>query len=358
MTELTGHELEDFGQEVFARMGLVCVHRLRQARLKDIDPSGPYSESEHLEFDYLIPIPYVKTCLIGEITGRHDPSDVRSKYDRFRRHYDAVRKLLPDENIWRLLGVPDEQLTYFQEAKEFRGFFITTCLQRFDVNLPDVPNIIRFYKADWELLKEYSEVIGTYAKPYLFGRFNIEEPMPRESLTLRKDYHNLIRIPNKRIASGEVGLANVYTFEASPYELLPMAHVYRRDELPSLSSRVDEDYQRPLIPEKLEIIRNKLRESPDFMFPNNILVVLSSDCEFMDDKQILVIPKRYGAIEVIDGQHRLFAYADESLKSFFRKRMGKILKKRSKSWLLRFNFKTSLRKMFIDTAPELLLKLT
>ncbi len=154
--------------------------------------------------------------------------------------------------------------------------------------------------------------------------------MPYESITLYKDFHNLIRIPNKRIASGEVASADIYTFEISPYELLPVARVYRRDELPSLSSSEDEDYQRPLIPEKLEIIRNKLHESPDFMFPNNILVVLSSDCKFVDGEQILVIPKRYGAIEVIDGQHRLLAYADESLKSFYEATYGEDFEKRIK----------------------------
>ncbi len=132
---------------------------------------------------------------------------------------------------------------------------------------------------------------------------------PRESLTLQRIPHNLIRIPSKKIASGDIGPADVFTFEASPYELLPLARVYRRDELPSLSS--ESEYQRPLIPDKIASIRKKLLESQGFMFPNNILVVLSEDCRY--ENETLTIPKKYGAISVIDGQHRLFSYADEEI---------------------------------------------
>ncbi len=133
MTNLTGHELEAFGQKVFSRMGLKCVYPLNQVRLLDLDPDGPYPASEHLEFDYLIPCE--KVCLIGEITGRGDPADVRQKYRRFRQHYDVVRRLHPCIDLWQQLGVPDEYLSAFEEVEEFRGFFITTRLQRFDVNL-------------------------------------------------------------------------------------------------------------------------------------------------------------------------------------------------------------------------------
>lgn len=223
-----------------------------------------------------------------------------------------IRNLQPNEQVWRQLGVSDEHLRSFREIDEFRGFFITTHLQRFDVDLQEAPGIARFYEVDWRLLSEYSQTIGVFAKPHFLHLFDIMET-GRRGLTLSGEGHNLMRTSNRQVASGDIDLADMYTFEVSPYELFSMAHVYRRDELPSLSPASGSEYQRPLIPTKLESIREKLLESPDFMFPNSILVVLSSDCRYLEEDELLVIPENYGAISVIDGQHRLFSYADPTV---------------------------------------------
>lgn len=153
MTDLIGRELEIFGRDVFARMGLLCVGQLNQACLRDIDPSGPYSNRDNLEIDYLIPCGEI--CLIGEITGRGNPGEVRSKYSRFRRHYNVIRGRQPDDQLWRLLGVPDQYLRDFRRITRSKCFFITTRLERFDVDLEQVENVARFYKPDWDLLEEY-----------------------------------------------------------------------------------------------------------------------------------------------------------------------------------------------------------
>jgi DGQHR domain-containing protein len=310
MTTLKGEKLEDLGKGVFERIGLICINRLEHVRLLDIDPEGPYSSSEHLEFDFLIP--YQNTCLIGEITARKDPSDTRKKYNRFRRHYDVIRGLEWDEKLWAALGVTRNKLRRFREIEEIKGFFITTLLQRFDVDLSSVSNIARFYRIDWDLIVEYSESVGGYAQHHFLDIFHIQDSIPHHALMLSSAAHKLVRIPKKKIASGDVGLADVYTFEISPYDLLPIAKVYRRDELPNLSLASAEDYQRPLLPVKLKDIRHKLLKEPEFIFPNSILVVLSTECH-LDEKGTLYIPQDYGALSVIDGQHRLFSYADENV---------------------------------------------
>jgi len=313
MTDLTGQELEDFGQEVFTRMGLDVVHRLDQARLKDLYPSGPYSENEHLEFDYLIPCGSI--CLIGEITGRRAPRDVERKYSQFRQHYDIVRRQSLNEHTWQLIGVPDERLWVFREITDLKGFFIATRLQKFDVDLTEVSNIASFYKADWDMLEEYSRCIGQYTRYSFLRLFDITGGVGRRPLMLEEASHALIRTPNKKIASGDIGMADLYTFEASPYELLPLAHVYRRDMLPDLSSVSGAKYQRPLVQKKLDDMRANLLINRDFVFPNSILVVLSSECQYSPHDKTLRVPETYGAISVIDGQHRLFSYADENVRS-------------------------------------------
>jgi DGQHR domain-containing protein len=313
MTDLTGHKLEDFGQQVFTRMGLESVSRLNQVRLIEMHPDGPYTEDEHIEFDYLIS--YGNTCLIGEITGRSTPRDIERKYSQFRRHYGIVTGLTFDECMWRLLGVPDERLCAFREITEFRGFFIATRVQRFDVDLREAPSLARFYKVDWDLLEQYAACIGQYARFPFLRLFDIGGERARHRLILQEDAHSLLRTPNKKIASGDIGLADLYTFEASPYELLPMANVYRRDMLPDLSAASGAKYQRPLIQDKLDAIRENLLVDRDFIFPNSILVVLSSECRYNPQDRTLQIPETHGTISVIDGQHRLFSYADENVRN-------------------------------------------
>lgn len=314
MANPSGRDLEDYGQEIFTSMGLVCVHRLNQARLKDIDPSGPYSNNEHLEFDYLIPVN--DTCLVGEIKGGTNVSDIESAYSRkFRRHYDLMRRWTLDERIWKLLGVPDEKLRHFRNIAQLRGFFITAYLQKYDLDLSQVSGIARCYKSEWDLLINYSKSIGVYAQPHFLDHFALQVDRHQRSIKLSASTHSLARTTYKRIASGDIGLADLYTFEISPYDLLPIARVHRRDELPDLSPSPEPEYQRALMANKLALIRKNLLIIPDFMFPNNILVVLSNDCVYSDSSETLEIPEKYGAVSVIDGQHRLFSYADNNIKA-------------------------------------------
>ena len=57
------------------------------------------------------------------------------------------------------------------------------------------------------------------------------------------------------------------------------------------------DYQRPLDYDKLEQIRKNLLTNQDFMFPSNIMVILSQECCYTKDGQNqkhLYIPDKYG----------------------------------------------------------------
>jgi len=311
MVTLEGAELEEYGKEVFERMQLTCVYPLSNVRLMDLDPSGPYTPGEHLELDYLIPVG--ESCLMGEITSRTPSRNLERKYQKFRRVFDLLSRLQITEGLWKLLGVSDpSQQREFRQVRSIRGFFIVTDLTRFDLNLDRVHNIACFYSSDWELLDQYSQSIHQYARYPFLELFDLTHAQVRQDLVLKQDSHSLIRTPDKKI-SGSVELANIYTFEASPYELLPMAKVYRRDMLPDLASGHDKKYQRPLLTNKLLAIREQLLVHPDFMFPNSILVVLDSDSRYSMDEKALRIPQRYGAISVIDGQHRLFSYASQDV---------------------------------------------
>lgn len=138
-------------------------------------------------------------------------------------------------------------------------------------------------------------------------------------IRIRPGPHQLHREDGRIIASG-AGSADVFTFVANPYDLLPVARVFRRDELAPESER-DRMYQRALRADKLRKIRAVLRNNPRFMFPNGILLVLAADCEYRGGN--LEIPDRYGSVIVIDGQHRLFSYADPEVEAVCR-RLAKV----------------------------------
>lgn len=305
MLRKTGRDLERAGREMFEQLGLRCVGDLAQAPLLGLAPRGQFAVGEHLEFDYLIPTG--ETCLVGEITSRKDPANVKEKYARFCRHLNVLRTAAINAQLWAMLGVPAGRIREFREVTEFRGFFATSTLESFDVTLEAVPDVVRLYRADLRLLVAYRDALGQYGKHVFLQMFGLVAPPAPHALRIRKS-DGLIRLAGCQIAHG-TGTATLYTFPSSPYDLLPIARVYRRDLLPDLSTNTEErDYQRPLDPDKLEAIRENLLQNSDFVFPSSILVVLSDDCTW--ERNTLMIPGDRDSVAVIDGQHRLFSYAD------------------------------------------------
>jgi len=311
--QLEGRELEDEGHNIFVRMGLQCFHRLNNVRLKDIDPDGTYTNDDHLEIDYLIV--FGEVCLVGEITARTAAKSAKKKYQKYVRHLHLLSNMPKTRDFWQKLGVPDDEIKHFSKVKSLKGFFVLTRLQRFDVLLPPIQDIAIFYKSDWAITVNYAQTIGEYARYPFWEKFDVTIRDPIKVLKIREG-ERLRRITDRKVARS-VGSADIYTFEISPYRLLPIARVYRRDDWVSATEQLEaEDYQRALNIKKLEEIRqNLLGKTSDFLFPSNILVVLSNECKYDKRENCLEIPEIYGSVEVVDGQHRLFSYADENIRA-------------------------------------------
>ena len=319
-------ELEKIGEELFKRIGLNCICGLGQIKLNDI--TSGYPEGEHIEFDYLIP--ESKLCLIGEITGRGNIRDIQKKFNKFIDQINKIKDRIGDSEIWGKLGIQSQDIRLFREVTSIKGFFITTTKEKCDISLKNVDEIAIFYKSDLVRLHEYSENIGKWTKNYFLNHF-CPEYVPNNGITIYEE--SLIRSPDVKISEMDT-LADLYTFTKSPYDLLDITHVYRRDELPSLTSSTY-NYQRPLNYEKLKEIRKKLLTNQDFIFPSNILVILSKECKYSLDgigKKYLYIPNKYGNVSVIDGQHRLFSYANDNVQ--------KIMKDDCKIMITTVQFKT------------------
>lgn len=309
---LKDKELEEYGAKIFQNIGLTCCYGLGQVKLTDIVTG--YQDNEHLEFDYIIP--YDDVCLIGEITAREGKKDIKKKYDKFIKQINIIKSLNYSTDLWLKLGIKQEHIKLFREIEEIKAFFITTKQEKYDLTLSSVLNVVVLHKSDILRISEYSKAIGKWAKNYFLHNFNIEHSS-NTAITIYQKSDLLIRSRNKKVSGKDSTLADLYTFTISPYKLLDIAHVYRKDELPSLQTD-DYNYQRLLNNEKLQEIRKNVLIDSDFMFPSNILVILSKECGYFKDSMndsYLHIPDKYGSISIVDGQHRLFSYADEKVES-------------------------------------------
>jgi DGQHR domain-containing protein len=307
LTRIFGRELEELGSDQLKLLGLRCFGNLQQVRLKDLEPAGSYSTGDHAEIDLVVV--HDDAVFVGEITD-DAPRELRSKHKRFRGVVDLIRRVHQQNlNTWSILGIPDNELRAFRSVKTVKGFFITTRATKFDVELDEFRDVATFYKNDWQLLQDYAVTIGSFGKNEFLHRFAL--PKQEVSNILQRP---VLKTEHAHILAGEPA-AELCTFQANPYHILEVAAVYRRDQLPDLSP--NPRYQRPLIPSKLAKIRTDLLlPDPDFVFPNPILVILDPQCEIVAHESTfdLRIPRKYGALAVIDGQHRLFSYASDSVR--------------------------------------------
>jgi DGQHR domain-containing protein len=300
-----GRELEDEGRDLFCSLDFNCFGRLNHVRLLDIDPEGLHSPNDHLEIDYIIPVG--NFCILGEITARSGERAVSRKYSRFRRQYDLLTRLDWNDNLLTTIGIPQDQHWKFSDIQGFRGVYISTQFEKIDLELAEVGGMVCLYKSDLTQLTSYGNSIGKYYRNHLLHLFDIDL-QPQNAIRINQTHHNLMILSNKRIVGTSPSRVNLFSFDISPYEIIPFSFVYRRDQLPTLITSVSEMYQRPLLPKKLNAIRRDLLQSPEFIFPNSILVVLSEDSSFSRNQ--LIIPQSADAISIIDGQHRLFSYAE------------------------------------------------
>lgn len=320
-TQITGDALEQAGQDVLHGLGLDSFGGRRQVRFRDLDPSGTYPQHDHIEIDYLVP--NGNYCAVGEITSRVSASNMESKYRAFIRTFhilETIAARLPEftvaerNNFWTQLGVPPENTHSFRQVRSLRGFVVCTSLERYDVKFDEADRVAAFYAADWRRIKAYQQAIGEYGKPLILHALDIpHSPTPQTVTLSAATGHAISVLHDKRITGGSGPLCNIYTFEVSPYNILPASQVFRADQLPYLGTGLPRNYQRPLDSEKLTAIRTRLLGDPDFVFPGSILVVLSAAAQCSDNQ--IDIPQSYGAISVVDGQHRLFSYANAPVAS-------------------------------------------
>lgn len=158
-------------------------------------------------------------------------------------------------------------------------------------------------------LKSYGELIKHLGASAKFPIYSI--------LFRNKKIPELKEIKVPAIYGGG-GEAKYYSFIIEPGKLFPFAYVHRRESAPN---EIADSYQRMVKKSRLKKINEFILNGG--RFPNNIIISFAEDRKPRFDRKakvgditygILTFPPYYASAWVIDGQHRLYGYANNERK--------------------------------------------
>ncbi len=300
--------------EIFKTFKIPCYGDHGQIRKRELFPNA--NPGDHLELDLV--------ALVGEvgllIEATSKTQDNRAKIRRFvAQAKDFVTSTIPWERKIRLLrGIPASRRDDFANLTRWIFVYFGMSNELIEDTLDDrvCPNddLKVFNNEHFQYLKFLSDRIGKYGKYELLSRLDIK---PHEVGDVsRRQSARAIRLMRRKI-SRTTGLVDLYVFALPVIDLLKVGRVVRYGSLKSWTPELGtSSYQRILSPKKLNAIQGFLNASREkATFPNAITAVLSPECRptTSGEEVTLDIPLRYGSIEVIDGQHRLFAFAKTRL---------------------------------------------
>lgn len=167
---------------------------------------------------------------------------------------------------------------------------------------------------DEDIIEYYIKMhnqIGIAARFQLLGSLFFDQDIP--------EMDN--KIPAIR---GKMGGHVYYSFSIEPEKLLKIGYVLHRNKA---NTNMMPTYQRIIQKGRLDAI-NKFIEEDKGYFPNSIIISLDSGkkkklefqestniCSTIADVGFLYLPKRYRSAYIIDGQHRLYGYANSKYKT-------------------------------------------
>lgn len=326
--KLTGNGLESWFLDFFRnQLQFKYYASPGQIELNTLDPAQ--RRGQHLELDGILLIN--KTCILLEFTSLAD--NFRNKIRKFTRNCNLfiTSRHLNLRQKFELFGVLDEELDDFEDVDNFKYLYIGTNnafenehLSRND--FPDFPNIQRhlfiFKPTHVEYLRQLTNLINIYARNDFYSALGFTPgELGEDDTSIHLDF---IKADGKYITSGQNIRADIYQLKLTIKELLSIARVSRYEGIPFiLDENKNENFQRFLIEQKLSnISSNFITNQYRKCFPNTITLVLSRECreEVIRGNTKLTIPKKYSSIDILDGQHRLFAYTRNGITDAVRER--------------------------------------
>lgn len=271
--------LEDEVWLLFRGMGFIEMNKDRSFR---IQAGGIWKQVDVFARgqDYA----FVVECKASTVEGAQiAPKDIREVSDLRRDIVDSIRKAYKDRFLRVRFIMATRGIRWTPEKEQLarrKGIVV------------------------WKELQYYNQLVkqlGTAAKFQMYSILFPKEKIPEP-----------IEVPAIR---GGKGKAKYYCFVIQPERLLQIAYVHHRRSTPE---DLAGSYQRMLR-------KSRLRKISSFItgggyFPNNIILNFTEKPTFRPfpkEKQagdvlfgILELPRQYASAWIIDGQHRLYGYAD------------------------------------------------
>ena len=284
--------------------------KMKELGIKIDDPN------QNIEFDILAVVENVG--IIFETTTQSEGN--KKKIDKFMNkinNFVAAHKQ-NTLNLNVFTKIPDHIQSKLPDIKEWRFVYIGTSeeleIKKIDSSkFPNSKNTVILNAKVLEYLQYLEECLGTFARNDVLSHLKItpiDPEAPRENLEI-----TAIKLENKKI-SGSIN-ADVFLFQIPASDLLYLAHVPRYGYDDDTIQDTHINYQRLLKKEKLQDITKLIKKGQgSYSFPNTVTVVLPDDIHISEEgksvKQ-LIIPCSRRSIKIIDGQHRIFAYARSEL---------------------------------------------
>ena len=290
-----------------------------QIQLVDLNPN--VAKGEHLEIDGVLLLN--RMAILMEFTGQIAEKQ-RKKINRFTRSCNIfIQANKSKREKFRLFNsIPERMLSDFEEVNDWKFAFFGTSeeidnKQLTPAHFPDYPTIQRalsiFGCQDIEYISQLCDLINEYAKYEFLSALKVPPTSLGEEQRIEKKF---IRVDNRYVTESDDIKADIFLLNFKVEELLKIGRVSRYEGIPfMLESEENSQYQRFLVKSKLKsIARDFVKNEKRRIFPNTVTLVLANDCTIdQNDKSILLIPNRYSSIDIIDGQHRIYAYADQSI---------------------------------------------
>ncbi len=262
----------------------------------------PYDKRDSLlceTFDVLAKDQESVVLIWCESAPKNTKTNFKDKLESLKMHICEIRKILS---------------YVFDGAKLKFKFILATenyALSEDDKILLERIGGVYFDEDNIEYYVKMYKQIGVAARYQLLGSLFFDQEIPEMAN----------KIPAIR---GRMGGHVYYSFSIEPEKLLKIGYVLHRNKA---NANMMPTYQRIIQKNRLDAIHKFLEEDKGY-FPNSIVISLDSGkkrkLEFQEssnidstiaDLGILHLPKKYRSAYIIDGQHRLYGYANSKYKT-------------------------------------------
>lgn len=290
------HFFEDRVWTLFAKFGFTILNKDRFFHL----PYDKNNESLTQQIDVFAKDK--ETIILVECR-----TSLQNKRGDFKKELEATSG--------KIQGLINSVRALFPEEKLKFKYILAT--HNFSINENDLARLeningVHFDESNIEYYYELISQLGNAAKYQLLGSLFHGQDIP--------ELEN--KVPAVR---GEMGGHTYYAFSIEPGKLLKMGYVLHRNKA---NINMMPTYQRLIKKQRLKEIKTFIDEKKGY-FPNSIVISIDTnsnkkDLQFdrantqvqstISDIGILHLPRKYRSAYIIDGQHRLYGYADSMYK--------------------------------------------